>query len=573
MPMRIRRLGGAAMALALSLFGGTANATAWLVNCKASPPTLTDVSTSTGPIAFGSDPGGLTGTGAAAGAPDALGALLGTGDQFPETLTSQGFTANLAGGDLVEISGICNQEVTIRKISPLTIEGTSSGTGTTTEPSPPSSPPLDGDSNEVVVDGTVSVTFFSLLFGSTTAGVALNPAPTGIPFADLALFNVEGASSATLINSEVTGSPTRGMFAGGASSLTLLSSIVTGNGVDNTNPTDNGGIQVSGSSALDLGSSEATLGSSTGNDPSIVSDNAGDGIRLLLTSSLTLWGGTVSGNGNAQLYIGGGSAALLDGNDASLVTVTAPSTNTSNAIDVRGGSNVLVEYGVTVTGGTGGAAETIVANGSSTMALQGSFISGGVVTLEATGGSLITLDGGNFICNGTLTFGAATPSCTAETGPDDIAIEIDHVGALNDVGADAEAGFSAAADTITGAGVLQLQSTADLGAGQISGQPSLVWTTGSNGISVAQNSSLRLEGGVDITGAIDLAQGSNGFVNRTKTPGVTNPNTVSAGILCPFVSVPDSHLQLGNNSLAASTPATVVATSFAGATSPQCLPF
>jgi hypothetical protein len=291
-------------------------------------------------------------------------------------------------------------------------------------------------------------------------------------------------------------------------------------------------------------------------------------------NALTLFAGTVSGNGRSQLFIGGASAGRLLGNGNAQVTISAPSSNVYNAVDLHGASSLVSEAGVNITGGTSGAATAISATGGSAMLLEESAISGGVVTLEATGGSFIELAGGNIICNGTFTSGGFFPTCTAFTGSADAAIEVDHVSALNDVGGNIlDFGFSPGVDVITGAGVLQLQSTADLGAGQISGQPSLIWTTGSNGISVAQNSSLRLEGGVDITGAIELAQGSNGFVNLSKTPGVSDANTVSAGILCPFATVPSAHLQLGKNSLAASTPATVVATSLASATSPQCLPF
>jgi hypothetical protein len=312
----------------------------------------------------------------------------------------------------------------------------------------------------------------------------------------------------------------------------------------------------------------------TGAFPATVSNNAGDGIRVEGGSALTIFAGTVSGNGQSQLFIGGASAGRLLGNDAALVSIGAPSGNVYDAVDLHGASSLLSEAGASITGGTSGAATAISATGGSAMLLQGSLISGGIVTVEATGGSLIELAGGNSICNGTLTLGGPTPTCAAFTGASDAAIEVDHVSALNDVGGTIlDFGFSPAVDSITGAGVLELQSTADLGAGQISGQPSLRWTTGANGISVAQNSSLRLEGGVDITGAIDLAQGSNGFVNLSKTPGIANANTVTAGILCPFATVPDSHLQLGKNSLAASTPPTTLATSLAGATSPQCLPF
>jgi hypothetical protein len=583
--MTIRRLGGVVVAFAAVCIGRSAHAQQWLVTCPGggANTTLEEFEGAT-PISTGTfpaDPGGLGGT-SGTGAPDALGALLGTPDQHadltsPLQLNTAGgasFNATLAPGQLIVIDGICTQDIEI-KVPNLTIIGGTSTSASVSQPaaSPPSlaSPPANGIAGEVVVTGAPGILFDQLLFGSATGTFTL-PASTAFSFAGDALVFETSASSVDFFNSIIANSSARGLQLSGASAGALESSLVTQNGVGDTDPTTNMGVQAAQGSSLTVGTG-APLGQSTGADSSTISNNGGDGIRLSRASSLQLFAGTVSGNGNAQLFIGGASAALLDGNNASLVTVTAPSTNAFNAIDAEDASNVLVEYAVTVTGGTSGAAEAIYANGGSSMTLQGSFISGGIVTIEATGGSLVELAGGNYICNGTLTLGVVTPSCTAETGDSDVAVEIDHVGALNDVGAIAEDGFPAAADTIIGGGILQLQSTADLGAGQISGQPSLVWTTGANDISVAQNSSLRLEGGVNITGAIDLAQGSNGFVNLSKSPGVPDTNTVSAGILCPFVTVPDSHLQLGKNSLATSTPPTTEATSFAGATSPQCLPF
>ena len=125
-------------------------------------------------------------------------------------------------------------------------------------------------------------------------------------------------------------------------------------------------------------------------------------------------------------------------------------------------------------------------------------------------------------------------------------------------------GYAQAADNAGGGGEVILQSTVDLGRGLIAGSPSLSWTTGSAGISVAQNSSFRLEGGVSIVGNVLLGQGSNGFFNRAN--GGTDNIT---GVSCFFATVPASHV-VGN---AGVVPPFATATSMNSATAGQCLPF
>ena len=166
---------------------------------------------------------------------------------------------------------------------------------------------------------------------------------------------------------------------------------------------------------------------------------------------------------------------------------------------------------------------------------------GGNPTIQASGGSSVFLAGGNLICNGTI----SSDFCTPGTGT---AIQIDHVSALMDVaGQVADFNFPALGDVLFGSGSVQLQSTADLGTGNPGGSPSIMWTTGSGGITVLQNSSFRLQGGVQISGTVNLEQGSNAFFNKSR--GGTNNVT---SILCPFVSIPSAHVG-GPNSLATPT--------------------
>src|SRR5580704_15603986 len=107
--MKIGWLGGVIVAFAVASITHAAHATTWEVNCSASPPTLTNTNSGAPTENFGTDPGGLTGSGTAAGAPDALGALLGTPSQTTESVIATDFGVTLAPGDLVEITGMCNQ--------------------------------------------------------------------------------------------------------------------------------------------------------------------------------------------------------------------------------------------------------------------------------------------------------------------------------------------------------------------------------------------------------------------------------------------------------------------------------
>ena len=174
--------------------------------------------------------------------------------------------------------------------------------------------------------------------------------------------------------------------------------------------------------------------------------------------------------------------------------------------------------------------------------------------LEASGSSNVLLSGGNIVTN-------SAANATA--------IEIDHSSSLMHIAAAAltaefagvPATAASAADTITGAGLVQEQSSIDLGVGLVGGLAGLVWT---GSITVAQNSSFRLSGGVSISGSVALSQGSNGFFNLTKG----GSNNVAGGVSCPWTGVPSSHVTAGGLS-----PPAQIAASLATATKPQCLPF
>ncbi len=136
---------------------------------------------------FGTEPGAISGSGGGAGVPDALGALLGTPVQDTESnALTIAFGVSLAGGDLVQITGVCNQLVQVRQ-SGLVITGRTGNIGVAA--SPPGSAPIDGDVNQFIVDGAQRTTISNLLFGSGTTEVSL-PRRPAFPFAQQGLLTL-----------------------------------------------------------------------------------------------------------------------------------------------------------------------------------------------------------------------------------------------------------------------------------------------------------------------------------------------------------------------------------------------
>jgi hypothetical protein len=171
-------------------------------------------------------------------------------------------------------------------------------------------------------------------------------------------------------------------------------------------------------------------------------------------------------------------------------------------------------------------------------------------TLEASGTSAVYLAGGNTIAN---------------SGANGTAIELDHTASLYQQDG-TMFGYANAADSVSGAGTLLLQSSIDMGQGVLAGNPTMSWN---GAISAQQNSSFRLSGGVAITGSVVIEQNSNGFFNDDNGGSGSN-QTVSGSITCPFINVPASHVSSPTSVTAGSF---AVATSFSSAVSGQCLPF
>jgi len=142
-------------------------------------------------------------------------------------------------------------------------------------------------------------------------------------------------------------------------------------------------------------------------------------------------------------------------------------------------------------------------------------------------------------------------------------------------------------DSMSGSAFVQEQSQMDIGMGIVSGNPSLTWSVpAGNCILVQQNSSIRLSGGVTITGAapaacglnggavsstITIQQESNGFFNLAQ--GGLDEIDGGGSVSCVFAGMPNGHVTgKANISPPSAQPVVIGSLSQAlTATSPGCL--
>jgi hypothetical protein len=438
--------------------------------------------------------------------------------------------ATVSPGDTLEISGVCQQDVTITTPG-LTLEQ-KSGDGTD----------VDGVQGQVEIAGAQQVTISGLLLGISEGAFTFSSG------SDQALLYAHDGASVVLVTAAVQNSPLLGILAVRAS-VSLLNSSVAGSG---------GLFTASTSEAPQGFGIRATEGSTINLVPASVSSNNGGGVALVNDSTLAAQNGFILSNGGQQILLQGGSTvhATNVGVDGS----TCPGTHSfcGNAIEAAGASTVRLDgqdealFVFTVENQS-----AIVLGQGSALLASGVFVlqTGTVPAIQASDNSTIALAGGNLLCSG---------SCDNATSG--TVIQIDHVSTLIDVAAQ-DFGYSPAQDMIFGGAVVQLQSTVDLGIGTIASAPGVLWTTGSGGIVAKQNSSFRLQGGTTITGEVSLSQGSNGIFNAAN--GGTN--VVSGGVSCPFAAIPGAHVAAANANVLSPTP--ILAVNFFSATANQCLPF
>lgn len=516
--MTCAKLAAAACAFALVALAEPAGATIWTADCNA-----------------GTISNGVSTVASGLMASNTLGfTLLGTPNE-PGQLTP-----GPVSGDTIEIRGLCTEDVTIRIPGLTLLDADDPGMLDTS----------DGIQGQLELAGA----------GNTVVDGILLTAPGTFSQGEVANLYVHDGASLALKNAEVSGGPLIGIDAARSSAVSIQDTTVSGNGSMGPDDTANMGILATSNATVYLGKTDGTA-------PATVQNNTGAGIVAADSSSISIFGATIAGNGLPQVWLLGSSSGFITGNDTNSTTITAPSGGCCQAIFAAGASTLDIEQGASVIGNQNKAA---IALSASTLLLQGSVVSSGAgaptpaesePTLHGTGNSVIALAGGNTVCFGTP---SGSPPCNALDGG--IAIDVDHVSTLTQV-ANTILGYPAAPDTVLGGGSVQMQSTADLGKGLVGGMPSVAWTTGSLGFTIKQNSSFRLQGGATIVGTLNLTQSSNAFFNKSN--GGTN--TISGGIICPFITVPAAYVAGPANV----SPEPVLATSFQSAskTLEQCLPF
>jgi hypothetical protein len=501
-------------------FSTAAASTVWLVNCTAG------TIASSGAVVTASTP-----------VTNPLGTLLGSP-------SGKGTFATLPiAGDTIEITGICVEDVTV-STSGLTITDHEGPDGTAADTSD-----ADGVQGQIEIAGAQQIVISGLSLGNFSGAFSFNAA------ADLATLFVHDGAMVVLLHTDVANSPSYGVLVRRQGQISLLDDRVFFSGFNSGFP----GVAV-------LTNAKAVFGADDGSLFTLVQGSGGDGVVASIGSSVIFHAAQLTTNGGRQLHLQGTSSARLSGSGVTIdmgACQAAHAAACAAAIEATGSSTLRIEQGATVTAtDSGSVVAAIAVNQGSSVLLQGATIkaqAGAPATVSATENSVIALAGGNMICAGTACDNTATGT----------AIVLDHVSTLIQV-PPTEFGYSAAQDALFGSGSVQLQSTVDLGLGTIGGggPPSLAWTTPSSAaISVAQNSSFRLSGGVSIagTGGVKLSQGSNGFF--TLANGGTN--TVAGTVICPFVAVAASHV-IGNTAV---SPNVAVAHTFDNASSPQCLPF
>jgi hypothetical protein len=463
-----------------------------------------------------------------------LSALLGAPTHGPT------FGATPQPGDVVEITGICIDDATVT-VSGLMLTNSAGPDGLANSDS-------DAIQGQLEIAGAQGVVVTGLLLGNFNGSFSFASSD------DLATLFVHDGASVTLMHSDVGNSPAAGVLARRQANLTVYDTRFFFNGFDTASP-----------AVAVLSGSKATLGAVDGSLAIDIRGSGGDGVMVDVASSVVVHAAHIHQNAGRQIALGRGSSALLSGSGVTVELQSCFSlrfTPCGNAIEASGTSALRIEGGARVLANdsSSSAAGAIVLSQGSELLAQGAVLAAlsQAIVILARDNSVIALAGGNTVCSGTL-----AGSCSIGAGGK--AVELDHVATFIQL-APAAFGYAAAQDKVFGGASVQLQSTVDLGVGLVAASPSLAWTTGGF-ITVQQNSSFRLQGGVAITGQLFLSQGSNGFFNVAN--GGTN--SVSGGVVCPFATIAAAHVAAPN--AASLSPLPVLATTAFPTDGTQCLPF
>ena len=471
-------------------------------------------------------------------------------DISPTTALGNALATNNTPGTVFAITGMCQQSVqlTLNVVTTAPIPSNviilTNSFGSPTA----SFNPGDGIEGQVTISGATT----ALLNGISLAGTDTD---TGLTSNVL----VELGASAVISNSHIDNGQRIGVLVIGSASAAITNTFIEGNGVAGI-AGQNDGLRVADGSTALLGTVNND-GSINTAAAAVVDSNTGNGISVVGGSRLVIAGGGVGASGSIeavtpnsgdQIFLAGGSVAGLYDVQVSQTPFTASPSGFT--IEEEGASALLLADATSVDPGidSGG----IAVRATSSLTMNGATVFGtgsnpALTVIEATGNSNVILAGGNTIGGnyGATTFQIDHSSSLVQMRPGGLLPAISGVPIAG----------STAAESISGPGLIQEQSSVDLGQGLVASSPSLTWT---GSITAAQNSSFRLSGGVHITGSVQLSQGSNGFFNLANG----GANNVDGGVTCRFSSVAAAHVT-GANSVVPN-----VATS-AAPTSPKCLPF
>jgi hypothetical protein len=362
-----------------------------------------------------------------------------------------------------------------------------------------------------IANGTVNVVLNGITIDGTGVFNAGITCGTGIAvnLVDVTIQNFIGGGiycdnpgSIGVAGGLITGNQSSGVLVYNGVSLNLSNAEITGNGV--------GPPASFCSVCVGRGS---TLVASNAN----IHDNANGPAISVVRATADLLGGTVQSPSGAVA-----PTIVVDSGKLGIANTTVTGPGSSNAIFATPGAAVELQ-GATVSHADAVDATILIADGSTLLSLGGNTIRN-----SASGGSAITIENAS-------TFHQRNESML---------------------------GTLLTADTITGSGIVQVQSNMELGTG--ASTPS-AWT---GSISVQQNSSFRMDGGMTISGLVQLAQASNGFFNVANG----GKNVVAGGVTCTGTAAgAASHIAGPANVVTSSGGSTSAVT--IGTTPPACLGF
>ncbi|HXQ51969.1 MAG TPA: hypothetical protein VN802_12805 [Stellaceae bacterium] len=315
--------------------------------------------------------------------------------------------------------------------------------------------------------------------------------------------------------SKIMGNANEGVYASTGATVQLGDVEITGNGTSGANTVYRGGVKVESGAKLLINSGHVT---------NIHDDNNGPELRV----------------SQAVAEVHGGTFK-----SPSIVT-TVPT--------------ILVEQGALILDSVlvegSGHSNAILATPNGSVKLTNSTIedaAAGVAVIQISDGSTLLSVGGSVICAGTIGDSGCTPTASGN------AITVTNASTFKQRD-ETNLGFPLFFDSFIGAGTVQVESNMELGTGA---SQTSDWT---GTISVAQNSSLRMDGGIMVTGAVKLTQASNGFFNVSNG----GENIVTGGVTCPATTTPSAHVAGNTVVLLAHMGSSAVTI---GNTPPNCLGF